>query len=94
MTLQLLIRKVPGDAIHWKIPIHCITQLVSLILIHWMVTYKVDIAIHRLNKRSQDFISEMLLKEEGKCQKCVKSVSLFPFLFCQVRSEFNQSINQ
>lgn len=70
MTLQLLIQKVPGvDAIHWKIPIHCITQLVSLILIHWMVTYKVDIAIHRLNKRNKDFISEMLLKERRQMPK-------------------------
>ena len=34
-----------------------------------MVTYKVDIAIHRLNKRSQDFISEMLLKERRQMPK-------------------------
>ena len=41
-----------------KISIHWITQLVSLILIYWIVIYPVDSAIQRLNNWGLDYKSE------------------------------------
>ena len=54
--LLALVVQTLDSAIH-RIKIYpVVTQLVSLILIHWIVIYPVDSAIQRLNNRGQMFV--------------------------------------
>ena len=49
---------------------HWIAQLVSLILIHWIVIYLVDTAILRLNNRGQ--LDKLSLTDKFIKQECFK----------------------
>ena len=54
--LLALVVQTLDSAIH-RIKIYpVVTQLVSLILIHWIVIYPVDSTIQRLNNRGQMFV--------------------------------------
>ena len=52
-TLQAPVVQKVNSAIRWINLYQCITQLVSLILIRWIVIYPVDSAIQCLNNRGQ-----------------------------------------
>ena len=52
-TVQAPVVQKVDSAIRWINLYPGITQLVSLILIHWIVIYPVDSAIQRLNNRAQ-----------------------------------------